>query len=208
MAFIKLKNFIQTTISIVAAFLLVFLIVQADWTAPTQTPPACDLSNPACNTPINVGASSQYKSGALGIEGILRGYSNAFFDGNVGIGTTDTAGYKLNIVGNAGAIAVVWNTLSDIRLKTNIIPLESSLNKVLSLQGVSFEFKSAPGEKQIGFIAQEVEKALPELVSTGSDGIKSLSYDRLTAVLVEAIKELKAENDSLKAQIEKLEGSM
>ena len=55
------------------------------------------------------------------------------------------------------------------------------------------------GYRQIGLIAQEVEKIYPELVLTDVDGYKSVDYSKLTPILVEAIKELKAENDQLKA---------
>ena len=63
--------------------------------------------------------------------------------------------------------------------------------KVNSIRGVSFEWKDDENGKgpQIGLIAQEVEKALPELVHTDREGYKSVTYDKLTAVLAEAIKE-------------------
>lgn len=54
--------------------------------------------------------------------------------------------------------------------------------------------------RQIGLVAQDVEKALPELVSKDKDGYKAISYTKLTAVLVEAVKELKTENESLKTE--------
>lgn len=58
--------------------------------------------------------------------------------------------------------------------------------------------------KQIGLVAQEVEKVLPERVSEDKDGYKGVSYSKLTAVLVEAIKESKAQNEKQKAEIEEL----
>ena len=70
----------------------------------------------------------------------------------------------------------------------------------------SFPQRNFPDTRQIGLIAQDVEKVLPELVHTDSDGYKSLSYDKLTAVLVEAVKELKAQNEKLQARVEALEG--
>ena len=57
--------------------------------------------------------------------------------------------------------------------------------------------------KQIGLVAQNVEEVIPELVSTDKKGYKAVSYDKLTAVLVEAIKELKAENERLKGHLER-----
>jgi len=59
----------------------------------------------------------------------------------------------------------------------------------------------------VGFIAQEVEKQVPALVRTGSDGYKSVQYANVTAVLVEAVKELKKENETLKSRIENLEAN-
>ncbi|PIV31845.1 hypothetical protein COS33_00980 [Candidatus Wolfebacteria bacterium CG02_land_8_20_14_3_00_37_12] len=59
--------------------------------------------------------------------------------------------------------------------------------------------------KHIGVIAQEIEEQFPELVVTGSDGFKSVAYDELSAIAIQAIKELKAENETLKKRIEALE---
>jgi len=84
---------------------------------------------------------------------------------------------------------------SDERMKKNIGPLKASLDKVMRLNGVSYELKgqAGPGKgKNIGFIAQEVETVLPELVHSGSGGYKALSYDRFAPLLVEAIKEQQA----------------
>lgn len=89
---------------------------------------------------------------------------------------------------------------SDFRLKKNIVSIENSLDKVLALDGKYFDWKEN-GRRDIGFIAQEVEKILPELVSETDDGYKALNYPQITAVLVNAVKELKAENDALRKQI-------
>ena len=58
--------------------------------------------------------------------------------------------------------------------------------------------KARPGIRKVGFIAQELEKILPEVVSEGDDGIKSVAYGNITALIVEAIKELNAEIKELK----------
>jgi len=108
---------------------------------------------------------------------------------------------------------------SDERYKRDIRPLESSLEKILHLQGVSYEWKTDEHGRrgfkegrQIGLIAQEVEKVLPELVQADSKGYKALSYDKLVPVLVEAVKEhqekisnLQEVIDEKDARIEKLE---
>jgi hypothetical protein len=98
----------------------------------------------------------------------------------------------------------ISNTLvesSDARLKENVETLENSLDKVRALRGVSYNKIESPEYKEIGFIAQEVEEVVPELVTTDEteDAMKAVSYGRTVALLVEAVKELKAEVEELKA---------
>ncbi len=87
-------------------------------------------------------------------------------------------------------------TQSDIRLKRNINIIGNPLNKVLSLRGVSYEWRreAFPQHdfeegRQVGVIAQEVEQVFPELVHTNEEGYKSVDYGALVAPLVEAMKE-------------------
>lgn len=63
-------------------------------------------------------------------------------------------------------------------------------------------------DPQIGLIAQEVEKIFPQLVSTDDNGFKSIAYDKLSVLLLEAVKELKAENDQMNARLERLERAL
>ncbi|WP_226987941.1 tail fiber domain-containing protein [Bdellovibrio bacteriovorus] len=80
---------------------------------------------------------------------------------------------------------------SDVRLKRDIQILPDSLNKVLGLNGYSYYWKNPENkEKQIGLIAQEVEKVFPEAVRTDKDGSKSVAYQKLVAPLINSIKEL------------------
>ena len=119
--------------------------------------------------------------------------------------------YLLNVDGGISATGAVRGTnfaqTSDARFKTNVRPLTSALASVLALRGVRYEWNAlgverggTAGAGQVGVIAQEVEKIYPELVSTDKDGYKAVNYAQLTPVLIEAIKELKAENEALKAQ--------
>jgi hypothetical protein len=100
---------------------------------------------------------------------------------------------------------------SDELLKKDILRIDSSLDKIKKLEGVSFKWKKN-NESDIGFIAQEVEKVVPELVTTNKDtGLKSVKYGNINALLVEAVKEqdetinyLKEEINLLKKEIEKI----
>ena len=139
------------------------------------------------------------------------GFSWLFKSGNVGIHVDP--GYPLDVAGSAHASS--FPTSSDMRLKTDIKPLGQVLDKLDKLRGVSFEwndlYKSmgrATGHREIGVVAQEVEAVFPELVTTwGDEHYRAVDHGRLTAVLIEAVKELKAENSTLKERIEKLERS-
>ena len=112
---------------------------------------------------------------------------------------------------------------SDQRFKENIKTLNGSLQKITSIRGVSFTWKTndeinkikgiqtdsidnsrLQEGTQLGVIAQEVEKVLPELVHTDEGGFKSVDYTKLAPVLIEAIKELKAEKDNLQQQVDEL----
>jgi hypothetical protein len=113
--------------------------------------------------------------------------------GNVGIGTT-TPGAKFQ-VGNAAdgteARANAWNAISDERLKKNFEPIPNALDKILSLNGYFYNWKNGPDKsRKMGVKAQEVERVFPEVVSEGSDGFKSVSYDHIIAPVIEAVKEL------------------
>lgn len=90
---------------------------------------------------------------------------------------------------------------SDARLKTNVQTIENALEKVSKLRGVSYE-RIDNGEKNIGVIAQEIKEVLPEVVMEreGEDQFMSVSYGNIVGVLIEAIKELKAEIEVLKGQ--------
>jgi archaellum component FlaC len=97
------------------------------------------------------------------------------------------------------------NSSSDIKLKTNIKTLTNSLEKVLSMRGVEFDRIDLEGNPhQIGVIAQEIEEVIPELVYEDAGGTKSVAYGKITAVLIEAIKDQQNEINELKNNIKKL----
>lgn len=127
--------------------------------------------------------------------------------GNVGIGTT-SPGYTLHVNGSVAGTSAYVN-LSDERYKKDIQPIENALAKILSLNGVTFNWDKSNTDmnlddaNHIGLIAQEVEKVLPQAVTTGNDDneIKSVAYTDIVPVLIEAIKEQQAQIEELKAKL-------
>ena len=111
-------------------------------------------------------------------------------------------------IDNAGTFTakgdvVAYGSPSDKRLKENIKPIESALEKVSKLQGVTFDWKESDSildiKEDIGFIAQDVQKVIPELVRENEDGMLSMRHQGIAPILLEAIKELKAEIEELKS---------
>ena len=96
---------------------------------------------------------------------------------------------------------------SDARYKKEIQPIPQALERICSLQGINFRWSGEGYDSrlQMGILGQEVEKIFPELVYSDSHGAKSVAYTHLTAALIEAVKELKGENDTLKREVENLE---
>ena len=130
--------------------------------------------------------------------------------GLVGIGTMNPT-VRLQVEGDIIANSIAGS--SDIRYKTNIRTVENALDKVKSLRGVYFNWnqKAFPAKEftdktELGFIAQEVEKVLPEVVTKDKtlEEYRSVKYDKVVALLVEAIKEQQKQIDSLTNKVNKL----
>jgi hypothetical protein len=100
-----------------------------------------------------------------------------------------------------------WNGLdfiasSDLRLKDDIVTIPNALSRVLALRGATFtRVDDDTNRRHMGLIAQEVEPIVPEVVSTDEHGMKSVSYGSLVGILIEAIKDFKAEMDLLKSEL-------
>ena len=99
-------------------------------------------------------------------------------------------------VSNKDFDAPNFNSTSDRRLKDNIQVINNALNKVNSINGVTFNWKES-GKTSMGVIAQDVEKVAPEVISE-TNGYKAVNYDGLIGLLIESIKELKQEISDLK----------
>ena len=135
--------------------------------------------------------------------------------GKIGMGTPQPA-YKLDVLGDIHAsgnvIAGSTTLTSDIRFKRNIASIENPLEKILSLRGVTYDWRRDEfpdrhftDKHQMGVIAQEVEAQFPEAVLTDKDGYKSVNYSSLVAPLIETVKELYNKYLVHDRKIEKLE---
>jgi hypothetical protein len=169
------------------------------------------------NIDYNSGRLRFFTETGLGTGGVVHmAVTNA---GNVGIGTT-SPGYLLHVNGSVAGVGA-YNQLSDERYKKDIADIPDSLEKVLAIHGVTYKWideERYGSETQIGVIAQEIEKVVPEVVTTGSDGVKRVRYSDLVPLLIEAFKhehtisqrlnaeskQLKAESEQLKAESEQL----
>lgn len=129
--------------------------------------------------------------------------------GSMGIGTINPGSFRLAVNGTAANSTGSWSIFSDARLKQNITALTpGTLDRLLALHGMEFEYTPAaihdrgvaPG-RTVGFIAQDVEKVFPQWVSTDADGYRYITERGTTALMVEALRELRAEKD---AQISRL----
>jgi hypothetical protein len=119
-----------------------------------------------------------------------------------GLGTLENQGQLLLGTWTVKGDVIAYGSPSDKRLKENIKPIESALDKVSKLQGVTFDWKESDSildiKEDIGFIAQDVQKVIPELVRENEDGMLSMRHQGIAPILLEAIKELKSEIEELK----------
>ena len=100
---------------------------------------------------------------------------------------------------------VIAYSSSDSRLKDNVTPISNPLDKLKMIGGYEFDWNglSKNNGHDVGVIAQEIESVLPELVETRGDGFKGVQYDKLTALLIEAVKEQQIQIDELKSKLNK-----
>lgn len=173
---------------------------------------------------LSLGAANTQGPGNFLIYNYSGGGSTFLIDGatgNTGIGTTTPGTYKLYINGNTYTTGSYSS--SDRRFKKDIVPVRDALKLISSLEGVRYTFKDdmyypQSGEKdearvkrnfpqgpQIGLIAQDVEKVLPEVVHTDDDGYKAIAYQNMVALLIEGIKEQEQKIEALERRLEALE---
>jgi len=160
----------------------------------TSTPFDWSIGIPETSSGLHVSPTANLGSPAIFVDTA----------GHVGINTTAPGPFHLAVAGLAAkSTGSTWAALSDRRLKRNIEPLTGALGRLLSLQGATFEFTeeglrtglALPG-RQVGLIAQDVELVFPEWVGESSEGYKFITETGTTALLVEALRELRAEKNA------------
>lgn len=146
---------------------------------------------------LSLGTYLSYNSGSTFNGSTARTINlNASTSGTSNVVARDASGNF-----SAGTITCVdLNSTSDINLKENIRPFENALGTINEINGVHFNWKNN-SKKSVGVIAQEIEKVLPELVSD-AEGFKSVNYNGLVGVLIQAIKDLSSEVEELRKKIE------
>lgn len=143
------------------------------------------------------------QSNAL-VLGSINGVNGATASTNVGIGTTTPTNVFTIGRGAGHAISDGWDTYSSRRWKTNIQTLHGALGRVEQLRGVSYDLK-ANGKHEVGVIAEEVGAVVPEVVSYEKNGkdAQGVDYSRLTALLIEAVKQQQLEISALRRQLQR-----
>tara|TARA_R110000824_G_scaffold43779_1_gene127756 strand:+ start:654 stop:3119 length:2466 start_codon:yes stop_codon:yes gene_type:complete len=135
-------------------------------------------------------------AGITTITGQLTASQGASITGDVLLGENDTI--------KAG----VYITYSDATLKENIEVISNPIDKVMSMRGVTYNLKSSSGNPEVGFLAQEMKQAVPEVVYGNGDGNLGIDYAKLTSVLVEAIKTQQTQIREQQSQIDELKECM
>jgi len=170
---------------------------------------AYDVTGAAIVAQANRGYAAISAGGTYGATGLTAGSDT----GNAGYFLSNS-GYDIYADGSRSyfrgnvSVGSITNR-SDARLKKNIEVLKGSLQKVLQLDGVTFEWKDGKPSagQQLGVIAQDVQKVFPEVVEEDADGTKTVNYSALVAPLIEAIKEQQLQINELKTEISALKKS-
>lgn len=159
------------------------------------------------------GAEAVWYGNSGGSNYFSWGYNGTYnaFATRMSIGTIASPNPYFLLVNGSAYSYGTWAG-SDIRWKKNITDLGFVLDKVITLKGVTYEWRTDefPGihfdtGTQIGLIAQDVEKVFPDLVRTDNKGYKAVSYEKLSVVLLEGMKEQQQQIKSQQEQIDKLE---
>ncbi len=186
---------------------------------------------------LTVSGAGNFQSGSftdlsiandLNVAGDVNANNNLNVHGNVDVNGTfhvngtsvfsDNVSMSQNLNVNLDVTASNYFTWSDARLKENITPMTNVLAKLENIQPVYYNYNTLqprPAGRQLGFIAQEVQKEFPEAVTTANNGYLAVGYGNMAAVAIEAVKEqqktiqqLRAANADLEARLARMEAAL
>ena len=123
-------------------------------------------------------------------------------------GVTTVNAHLTASAGDDSIKAGSYITYSDATLKENIEVISNPIDKVMSMRGVTYNFKTNSENSEVGFLAQEMKQAVPEVVYGNGDGNLGIDYAKLTSVLVEAIKTQQTQIQEQQSQIDELKESL
>jgi hypothetical protein len=150
------------------------------------------------NTETGIGVAYDDTSGKLNFTvtaaGVVTAGTNLSYSGS-------TLSVDASPTFSGTVTAADFNSTSDERLKENVETIADAGSKVAALRGVNFDWKES-GAKTMGVIAQEVEAVIPEVVATDNEGMKSVNYQAMVGLLIEAVKELQEKVDAHEAKCE------
>jgi hypothetical protein len=146
---------------------------------------------------------------------VVNSYYNLSVSGGIDVIAANSSGIGINVA--AGGIKVTAGDVnvngsvtasqyfhnSDMRLKTDIHPISHALDKLLTIRGVDFKWKK-DNRDDMGVVAQNVAEAFPYVVRQNNDGFETVEYDSLVGPVIEAIRELDAQNKALNKQVSDL----
>jgi hypothetical protein len=149
-----------------------------------------------------IGANAEVSESNALVLGCVAGVNGCASNVHVGIATTKPSNIFTIAQGAGQALSDGWATYSSRRWKTNIHTLDGALSKVEQLRGVSYDLE-ANGKHEVGVIAEEVGAVVPEVVSYDENGkdARGVDYSRLTALLIEAVKQQQREIRDLKSEL-------
>jgi hypothetical protein len=178
---------------------------------------AVKASTTASNEFLNSADNSNFTRGAVVLTDTLKFWTAGAQTGTLNNAITMTERFRVTPAGVGhfdNDVVAFSSTVSDKRLKENITTIDNALDKIMALRGVEYDWTatSRKGTHDIGLIAQEVEEVIPELItehelctgefSSGNEKtFKTVNYDKIVGVLIEAIKEQQVQIDELKTKL-------
>jgi len=157
--------------------------------------------------PLNVNTLDLFSNASL--SNIYSGKNTVNNNSTKAWAVENGATEEFYVLGNGQAYSYGWNMLSDSTLKENVIPISNALQKILRLQGVTYNYKkdrrnAGSTPQQMGLIAQAVERVVPEVVTTTDKGLKTIGYGNLVSLLVEALKQEDKKVEALTKRVDSL----